>query len=292
MTGRDLSAEPLLRTFTAPDGLSLRGRVWMPEGPRRAVVVFIHGIFEHHGRFAALAEQLRRRGYVFYGWDLRGHGRSDGERAWVERFGQFTADLDVVLAEARRECGGLPIFLLGNSMGGAIAATYLLEAPRDIAGAIVSAGAFQVGGRVFPLLRRLAQLVSRLWPRLRMLRASGRRISRDPAVVADFENDPLVVHGRFPVRIGAEVLSAARRITDARRRLDTPMLLLHGTADRTTDAEGSSRIHADAPAADKTLKLYEGLYHDLFHEPEQDQVVADVLAWLDARTAEHPGGTL
>ena len=161
MTGRDFSAEASPRTYTARDGLTLRGRVWMPEGPRRAVVVFIHGIFEHHGRFVALAEQFRRRGYVFYGWDLRGHGRSDGERAWVEAFGQFTADLDVVVAEARRECGGLPIFLLGNSMGGTIAATYLLEAPRDIAGVIFSAAAFQVGGRVFPLLRRFAQLVGR-----------------------------------------------------------------------------------------------------------------------------------
>jgi acylglycerol lipase len=287
---REIHAEPSQRTFRAPDGLTLRGGVWTPEGPARAVVVFVHGIFEHHARYVALAEALRQRGYVFYGWDLRGHGRSDGDRAWVETFGQFTADLNVVVAEARRECPGLPVFLLGNSMGGAIAATYLLEAPRDVAGVIFSAPAFQVGGHVFPLLRRFAGLLSRLWPRLRLFRVRAGRMSRDPAVVADFQSDPLVFHGRFPVRIGAEVLKAARRISEARRRLRAAMLLLHGTSDGITDAEGSARIHADALAADKTLNLYEGLYHDLFHEPERERVAADVLAWLDARTTEIPAG--
>jgi alpha-beta hydrolase superfamily lysophospholipase len=136
---------------------------------------------------------------------------------------------------------------------------------------------------VFPVLRHLAGLVGRWLPRLRLVQVSFQSLSRDPAVVAEFQADPLVFHGRFPVRTGAEILRAMRRLEAAAGSLQLPLLVLQGTADRLCDPDGSREFYRLAGSADKTLRLYDGLYHDIFHEPEHEQVLADLVAWLDAR---------
>jgi alpha-beta hydrolase superfamily lysophospholipase len=118
---------------------------------------------------------------------------------------------------------------------------------------------------------------------LRITSLGARYISRDPQVVAAFEADPLVFHGRFPVRTGAEILGALRRVRRRMEAVEVPLLLLHGTGDMVTDPEGSRQLQVRAGSADKTLRLYEGLYHDLFHEPERERVLDDVLEWLGAR---------
>ena len=215
---------------------------------------------------------------------------------------------------------GKPLFLFGHSMGGTIAAQWAITRPsdlrglpgtgpffgektpfadrrlaenmdlspsaarqEDLRGLVLSGPASRIGRGLFPLLRHLAALLSLLAPRMPVVRLGSWRISRDPAVVEDFRRDPLVFHNRFPVRTGAEILAAMRFIGRNMPLLRTPLLILHGTGDCICNVEGSRQLHARAGSADKTLRLYAGLYHDLFHEPERAEVLADLLAWLDAR---------
>ena len=245
-------------------------------------MVIIHGICEHGGRYARLAEALCQAGYAVFVPDLRGHGRSQGDRLAIRRFDDYLDDLELFLDVARQQVSG-PLYLLGHSMGGAIVARLAtIRAPR-IDGLVLSAPAIRVAGNLFPLLRRLAWLASRLIPRISLLRLGESRLSRDPAVVADFRSDPLVYHGKFPVRTGAEILDAGQQLQAAADRLQLPLLILHGTGDFVTDPGGSKLFHSRASSTDKTLLLYPRLYHDLFHEPEHPKITADLLAWLAER---------
>jgi len=269
--------------FCAHDGLRLHENCWLPAGEPGGVVVVVHGLNDHSGRYTELAARLNRHGYAVYAMDLRGHGKSQGARLLIRSFDEYLADLELHVDRVRRRGPDKPLFLFGHSMGGAIVALLGITRQPDVRGLVLSVPAVVIGGGVSPLLRRLAPLVSRLFPRLRIMRLGYRTLCRDPEVVEQFKNDPLVYHGRFPVRTGAEILRAAGRIQDQMEALKLPLLLLHGTADMATDPEGSRRLHARAGSTDKTLKLYEGLFHDLLHEPEKEQVTADLIEWLDAR---------
>lgn len=269
--------------LSAPDGLRLHENRWLPESDPTAVVVLVHGIIEHSGRYAEVAAELNRHGYAVYAMDLRGHGKSAGDRILIRSFDQYTADLELFLDRVRAHQPGKPLFLFGHSMGGAIVALFAVTRRPNLRGLILSAPALRVGGGMFPVLRRLAGVFSYLLPRLKLVRMSFRLASRDPEVVAQLKSDPLVYHGRFPVRTGAEILRAARRIQDRMEAVELPLLLLHGTGDLVTDPEGSRQLHARAGSADKTLKLYKRLYHDLLHEPEKEQITADLIQWLNAR---------
>jgi acylglycerol lipase len=269
--------------FAGYDGLDLYQQCWLPEAESAAVVAVVHGVNEHSGRYARLAEALNRRGYAVYAMDLRGHGKSAGPRAEIRSFDEYLDDLALFLDRVAQCEPGKPLFLLGHSMGGAIAALFVTIRRSRLHGLVLSAPAVLVGGRVFPVLRHLAALFSRITPRLRFVRMGCRFISRDPQIIAEFKRDPLVFHGRFPVRTGAEILRAAKQIQATVQQLELPLLILHGTGDIVTDCEGSRRLHLGAGSHDKTLYLYEGLYHEVLSEPEKEKVIGDLLAWLDAR---------
>ena len=267
--------------FAARDGLRLYEQWWLPEGEPVAVVVVVHGVTEHGGRHGRLAEDLNHRGYAVSAMDLRGHGRSEGDRVMVRAFDQYLDDVEILLDRVAARWPGKPVFLLGHSMGGAIVALLGILRPPKVRGLILSAPAVLIGGGVFPVLRRLATLVSKVWPTLRLTQMGCGFISRDPAVIESFRNDPLVFHGRFPVRTGAEILRAAKRIQAGANRINLPLLVMHGTGDVVTDHRGSRLLVARAGSSDKTLRLYDGLYHELFSEPEREQLVSDLLDWLD-----------
>jgi alpha-beta hydrolase superfamily lysophospholipase len=270
--------------FEAGDGLRLHENRWLPEDDPAAVVVLIHGFVEHSGRYAEVAAELNRHGYAVCAMDLRGHGKSEGPRVFVRSFDQYLADVELFLGRVREREPDKPRFLFGHSMGGTIAALLVATRSLDVRGLVLGAPACQVGGRVFPLLRHLAGFVGRLCPGLRVVQFDFGRVSRDPEVVADMRSDPLVFHGRFPARTGAEILRAASRLRSRMEAIELPFLVMHGTADLVTDAQGSRELRARARSTDKTLNVYEGLYHDLLHEPEKDQVTADLIEWLAART--------
>ena len=274
--------------FEGHDGLSLYQRSWLPENHARAAVILLHGFTEHSGRYAEVAERLRRQNYAVYAMDLRGHGRSEGERAFVCRFDEYLADFDVFIESVRRRQPHKRLFLIGHSMGGAIVARFAVTRRPDGAGLVLSAPPVRVGSHLFPLLRRLAWLASRLFPALRLVRIGSRFLSRDPQVVAQFANDPLVFHGRFPVRTGAEILQTAQQLQRQAGSIRLPLLILQGTGDMVVDPKGSQLLHDRASSDDKTLLRYEGLYHDLLHEPEKEQVIADLIEWLHARRSSRP----
>lgn len=270
--------------LSAPDGTRLFERGWLPEGGARAVVTVVHGFTEHSGRYQWFAEQLNARGYAVYAADLRGHGRSEGPQCYIVSFDEYLNDLDAVLADVRRRQPGNPIFVFGHSMGGLIVALYSVLRKPEVRGIVVSGAVLRVGAEVYPILRRMARFVSRFFPRIRLVRLGSGYISRDPAVLADFRNDPMVFLGRFPIRTGAEILRAVALLSQQMEAVRLPLLIMHGTADRACDCEGGRELYRRAASEDKTLRLYEGLYHAIFWEPERAQVMADLIEWLDART--------
>jgi alpha-beta hydrolase superfamily lysophospholipase len=269
--------------FVDSDGCRLFENVWLPQSTPEAVVVFVHGFTEHGGRYEAFAEALNEHGYAVYAMDLRGHGRSAGARAWVCSSDEYLNDFCQYLDQVRKRNPDTPTFLLGHSLGGQILAWWAVKCTNDVRGMILSAPALMLDDGMFPILRRLVACVGWLFPRLRLVRMGASRLCRDPEVVARFRADPLVFHGRFPTRTGTEILRVIEQIEADMEAVRLPLLILHGTEDAVTDPEGSRRLHARAGSSDKTLKLYDGLYHDLFHEPEWKQIVADVVAWLGQR---------
>lgn len=270
----------------AADGVSLSARAWLPSpSPPRAVVAVVHGIAEHSGRYAFLAERANQRGLGVVSADLRGHGRSPGERSYVERFDDYLLDVDALLAKAHEFAAGRPVFLMGHSMGGAIALRWLAQRGQPVAGLILSSAALRIGGDVPRLLVALAPLLSRWLPHLRGTRFDPAVISRDPAAVAAYVNDPLVSLQAPPARTGAELLRAMEANRGAAAGLTLPVYLFHGDADRLTDPAGSRDIHELWGGPDRTLRLWPGSRHETFNDLDREAVVAELLEWVLARCA-------
>jgi alpha-beta hydrolase superfamily lysophospholipase len=261
------------------DGVGLSAQAWLPPAPR-ALVALVHGIAEHGGRYEAFAARAVAQGIGVVTVDLRGHGRSPGERSYVERFDDYLLDVDALWARTGELAKGMPRFLMGHSMGGAIALRWVAQRGQSMAGLILSSAALKIGGDVPRLLVALAPLLSRWLPHLRGTRFNPAVISRDPAAVAAYVNDPLVSHEAPPVRTGAELLAAMEANRAAATGLDLPVYLFHGDADRLTDPAGSREIHAVWGGADKTLRLWPGSRHETLNDLDRDAVIAELLDWV------------
>ncbi len=247
-----------------------------------ATAVLVHGLAEHGGRYASLAEPLASRGYSVAAIDLRGHGMSQGPRLYVDSFDRHLDDVGRFVEHMRTEQSQGPLFLFGHSMGGLIVALLASQRIAGIDGAAISAAPVKLDGQLFPVLRFAARPVSALLPKVRIVRLNYATVSRDPQAVAAIENDPLVCHGRIPNRTGGELLRAGAQLQRQMPDIDMPLLVLHGTGDVICDFRGAQLLHQQAGSADKTLKLYDGLYHNLLDEPEKNQVIADAMTWFDA----------
>lgn len=279
-----MAPQSTLFELYAADGVKLSGQAWLPPAPR-AVVAVVHGIAEHAGRYAFLADRANQCGLGVVSADLRGHGRSPGERSYVERFDDYLLDVDALMAKARELAVGRPLFLMGHSMGGAIALRWLAQRKQPVAGLILSSAALKIGGDVPRLLVALAPLLSRWLPHLRGTRLDPATISRDPAAVAAYVNDPLVSLLAPPARTGAELLQAMEANRAAAAGLALPVYLFHGDADRLTDPDGSRDIHERWGGSDKTLRLWPGSRHETFNDLDREGVVAELLGWILARCA-------
>ncbi len=265
--------------FESTGGLKLFEQRWLPAGTPRAVVAIVHGYAEHSGRYEWTAGRLTARGYAVEALDLRGHGRSDGERVFVDAFEEYLDDVERFLERVRGRHPGQPVFLLGHSMGGGVVTCFVVARKPALAGVLLSGSAM--------LSPRPAPDPGTPPPPPGPLPAST--ISRDPAVVAAYEHDPLVYRGA-PRTDRAKAMGAAFALVQGgMESITVPLLIMHGTGDLLAPPEGSRRLYERAGSRDKTLKLYEGLYHEILNEPEKEQVIADVLAWLDERTA--PAGS-
>lgn len=270
------------------DGLSIFWQTWQPQSPARAVVVIAHGAGEHSGRYVHVAARLVSEGYAVYALDHQGHGRSEGKRALLRSMRAAVADLDSMISLSVQAHPGADLFLLGHSMGGTIAVAYAIEHQDRLRGLILSGPLAALEAAPLPL-RLLVRALSARAPAVPVLAVDPTQVSRDPAVVSAYVADPLVHHGKLPARTIAEIAAAVESFPSAVESITIPTLIAYGTADGLCPPAGSLMLDRRIGAQDKTLKAYEGLYHEILNEPEQDTVLDDVCRWLAARVAVTAG---
>ncbi len=269
--------------FDGPRGLDIRYQGWRPEAEAKAALIIVHGLAEHSGRYRNLVDHLLPRGYAVYGFDLPGHGRSAGRRVFVERFDDFDDTLTAFREMVREWHPAAPLFLLGHSMGGLIAAHHLVDRQRGLEGAILSGPAVGIEHGAPPLTALLARIASLLAPSAGVYGVDAGGISKDPAVVEAYVNDPLVHRGKASARLMAEMLRASKRVSAEAHTIRLPLVAVHGADDRLVEAHRTRRLFERLGSDDKTLHVYDGLYHEVFNEPERARVLADVERWLEAR---------
>ncbi|UJR82822.1 alpha/beta hydrolase [Sandaracinus amylolyticus] len=263
------------------DGTKIFTRAWRPTGPARAVVVLVHGFKAHGGLYEWTGTQLAKRGFAAYALDLRGHGRSEGARLWVESFQKYLDDVDAVVSMARGREPGLPIFVLGHSAGGVISCGYVLEHQDELAGFVCESFAHEIPAPDVALT--LIKGLDRIAPGLHLLKLEDEGFSRDPEFVARMKSDPLIERQGYPAHSVAELVRADERLKKGDfTEITLPILVIHGTADRVTRPSGSQRFEQMAGSRDKTLILYDGHYHDLLNDVGREQVLDDVVSWIVA----------
>lgn len=262
-------------------------RHWEPEGSPKASLVLCHGVNSHGGQYLNAAAEFARRGFAVTALDLRGRGRSDGERFYIEHISEYVSDLSQTIDFARAKHPELPLYLLGHSAGGVTAVTYALDRQDRIDGLICESFAFRVFAPNFAL--KLLEGASHFVPHAHVLRLKMEDFSRDPEWVAQLEADPLTHDEVQPVATVAAFARAGERFEREFGRITLPLLILHGTADKATRPDGSEQFHQQAGSADKTLKLYEGHYHDLLNDFGREQVFDDIDAWIGARLPQRVG---
>jgi acylglycerol lipase len=281
--------EPLSTTPDHIEGrLSGSGRVplywqaWLPAGPPRVVVVLAHGGLEHSGRYAHVGARFAAADLATYALDFRGHGRSGGRFGQVERMSLLVDDLDRLVRLSRKRHPRLPVVLLAHSLGAMAALEYVIRGDCDLAGLVLSGTGIDVSG-IAKRHRLLAKALSAAAPNLGVMAFTSAGLSRDPAVVRAYDEDPLVYRGKVPARTAAELLASADRVTPRLGSVRSPLLVLHGGADALASPAGARLVYQNAGSVDKTLNVYDGLYHEVFNEPEKNAVIDDVVKWIATR---------
>jgi len=244
-------------------------------------MVIAHGFAEHGGRYAAVAARLTAAGIAVRAPDHRGHGLSEGRRTGIVRFDDYVDDLTTVIAQARARWPSLRVVLLGHSMGGLIALDLAVRQAVPLDGLVLSAPA-ACPREVSRFTLAVGRALSRAAPNTGVLRLPLNRISRDPAVVDAYNNDPLVFRTPIRARLGAEMLDAMDRVDAGLPELRVPLLVMQGTSDRLVDPGCGPHVYDRAGSGDKTLKMYDGLWHEIFNEPERDHVLGDLTGWLES----------
>jgi len=276
--------------FAGAGGLELYYQWWCPEAEPRASVALVHGVGEHGNRYANLVGPLVDDGCAVYSYDQRGHGRSPGPRVHIDRWAEYRDDLGAFLRLVGERAPGRPLVVYGHSMGSLVVLDYLLERssgdrPSGLTAAVVSGVPLEPAGVGSPLLIAVARLLSGVRPRQSLdLGLDAAALSRDPAVVAAYRADPLVT-SRATARWGAESLDAVRRVKAGMSRIDVPLLVLHGEADRVNLVGGARALAEASTRADTTLMVYPGVHHEPHNDLDHEAVIADVREWVGRVTA-------
>lgn len=270
--------------FRGAGGLDLFYQCWQPGAPPRAILVIIHGFGEHGGRYMNVVNHLVPKGYAVYALDHRGHGRSPGKRGHINGWNEFREDVQAFLGMIQESEAGCPLFLMGHSLGGLLVLEYTLHHPEGLAGVVASGPALAQTG-VSPALIFLSRILSRLLPSFGIdtgLDAAG--VSRDPAVVKAYRDDPLV-HSMATARLGTEMAAAQEWTLSHAAGWKLPLLILHGTADQLVPIGPSRAFFEQVPIADKRMVEYEGGYHEPHNDTIHEQVTADLDKWLEEHQA-------
>ena len=264
-------------------GVSLYWQAWLPPAAPRAVVGLVHGALEHSGRYTHVADRCIEAGLAAYALDFRGHGQSGGRPGQIGRMSLLVEDLGRLMCLAGERHPGVPAFLVAHSLGAMVALEYVIAADQSLAGLVLSGTGIDVSGIPRPQAV-VARALSAMAPNLGLMTVDSAGVSRDPAVVRGYDDDPLVFRGRVPVRTAAELLVSAGRVTPRLGKVRMPLLVLHGGADVLATPAGARMVHERAGSVDKTLTVYDRLYHEIFNEPERDAVIDGVVKWITART--------
>jgi alpha-beta hydrolase superfamily lysophospholipase len=270
-------------TFAGFGGLELFTQSWLPDAPTKAVVILVHGLGEHSGRYPHVVNHLVPLGFAMYSFDHRGHGRSAQKLgAHVNSWAEYRHDVQAFYQHVRQQNEDLPIFLMGHSMGGLIALEYTLHHPGGLRGVIASAPA--VGAvDASPLLLFIGRILSRLKPDFfieSQLDASS--ISRDKDVVMAYENDPLVT-SKVSARWSTEFTGAIEWTRQNAAKFQPPLLIIHGDSDTLVPPSGSQYFFEQVQQTDKERIVYPGGYHESHNDIHHEQVTADLVRWLEAR---------
>jgi acylglycerol lipase len=266
--------------FKGSGNLNLYYQCWLPADEPKAILLVVHGLAEHSGRYSNLVNYFVPRGYGVYGYDQRGHGKSDGLRGYVDRFSYFVDDLDIFLRLVHSRHHDAKIFLVGHSIGGTIATAYTILRQDGFDGLILAAATLSTPTDVAAGTIFAARILSLILPKAGLYIIDAEAISQDKNVVNAYVNDPLVYRGKIRARLGVELIKAMGTVKRQISKIHLPILVMHGAADRLSDPKGSEMFYQGASSADKTLKVYEGYYHEIFNEPGREQVLADVESWL------------
>lgn len=271
-------------SFEGTGRVKLFSQSWQNKSrEKRAIFVILHGLKDHSSRYSELAAVAAQSGFAVYAFDLRGHGRSGGKRAYVGRFHDLVDDLEIFIKQLRDQNPGTAVFIFGHSMGGTTATLTAIENTKAFQGIILSAPALVPGEGISPLLIKITGILGAILPNLPLMNLPNYNFSRDSLVVTAMSSDPLIYNKNAPVRTAAQLLKGMRMIKENVEDFSTPVLILHGTADKLTNPKGSKMLAERSKSVDKTLKLYPGLVHDLMHEPEKAQALADIMSWLEKR---------
>ncbi|KAK4436792.1 Monoglyceride lipase [Sesamum alatum] len=273
--------------FVTSRGDTIFTQSWAPVKVQvRGMVVLLHGLNEHSGRYNVFAKKLNANGFKVYGMDWIGHGGSDGLHAYVPSLDYAVNDMKMFLSKVLAENPGLPCFCFGHSTGGAIILKAVLDPKvrESVAGVILTSPAVGVQPS-HPIFAVLAPVFAFLLPRFQLSAANKRgvAVSRDAEALVAKYSDPLVFTGSIRIRTGYEILRITAFLQQNLSKLTVPFLVLHGTADSVTDPTASQKLYNEASSTDKTINLYEGLLHDLLFEPEKEEITESIIAWLNSR---------
>jgi alpha-beta hydrolase superfamily lysophospholipase len=271
------------RTFDGVGGIRIVYDVWTPDTAPRGVVVLSHGFGEHARRYDHVAKRFGEAGLVTYALDHRGHGRSGGKRVRLQDISEYTGDFDTLVGIAAKEYPDLKRVVLGHSMGGGIVFAYGVEHPNDYDLMVLSGPAVAAQAAISPMLSVVGKGLGAVLPSLPIQQLDANAVSRDPEVVAAYNADPLVHHGKLPAGVVRALLLVGDTMPQRAGAITAPLLVVHGSDDQLIPAEGSERLVECAGSEDVHLKVYPGLFHEVFNEPEQDLVLDDVVSWIEMR---------
>lgn len=274
---------PTTGSFQTSDGLKIHTIAWLPDQPPRAVVLLVHGLSEHSGRYPHVAAKLVEQGYAVYALDHRGHGRSEGLRSYFDNLDQPVNDLKQYFDTVKAAHPGQKLFIYGHSLGSLITLAFLLRYQQEFRGAVISGNPLAVEFSQPKLLVLAAGVLNSLIPKQAITAPlPSVYLSHDPAVIKDYDTDPLNYRGKVRVGMGYFILQAARDVRARMNELQLPLLIFHGEADKICPPKGSQLLYDGVGSTDKTLKFYPGLYHETHNELEKETVLANIVNWLNA----------
>lgn len=263
------------------DGVTLHAKlVRAPEN--KGTVLILHGLHDHTGRYDHVANYFVSRGLSTFQFDLRGNGRSDGKRGYINSFSEHVLDCDAAVREMQAQLEG-PYFAFAHSMGALVLSTWILENDNPFRGVVFSGGLFKVNEDISPILQKLSGTMSKLLPSLATIKLDFRQLSRDTTVLERSKSDKYQYTGGVRARTGAQVIEGTAALQARLSELAFPMLILHGEKDGLTKYEASELLYEKSTSDDKALKIYEGAKHEIFNEINQEEVLGDAGDWIMKR---------